>query len=142
MVKRLLLGVLISLTQASFTVVPAFSQSPGPVVGDDLNALVNGRSWAISYYGDPTTPAMRMVWDFRRNGSLCARPVGGKQGDKCMDEGKWSVKAEMVCWELTWMGRQGGYQSACFSVKQVTNDQFELTNLKPPETKFAVFKVL
>jgi hypothetical protein len=142
MMKRLFLNALNYLALASFTVAPAFSQSPVNVVGDDLTALANGRSWGISYYGDPTNPALTMVWDFRKNGSICARAPGGKKGDKCMDEGKWTVKGEILCWELTWMGEAGDFKANCFFVKKVGSDRFQLNKQKEPETKFAVFRVL
>jgi hypothetical protein len=130
------------LSLASLVIAPAFSQSATTIVGDDLSALVNGRSWGISYYGDPTNPALTMVWDFRTDGSVCARSPGGKKGDKCMDEGKWALKGEVLCWELTWMGQAGDFKSNCFSVKKIGNEQFQMNRQKEPDTKFAVFRVL
>jgi hypothetical protein len=142
MMKRLFLHALNCVSLAAFAIAPAFSQSATTITGEDLRALANGRSWGISYYGDPTNPALTMVWDFRKDGSVCARSPGGKKGDKCMDEGKWSVKGEMLCWELTWMGEAGGFKANCFSVKKIGNDQFQMNRQKEPDTKFAVFRVL
>lgn len=140
--NRLCLRVLSSLGLTIFAVAPAFSQAATKIGGDDLSALANGQSWGISYYGDPTNPAMTMVWDFRKNGSVCARPPGGKKGDKCMDEGKWNARSEAICWELTWMGEAGGFKSNCFTVKKISQDQYQMNRQKEPDTKFAVFRVL
>ena len=140
--KRLCSRVLGSLASAMFAVAPAFSQSTTKIAGDDLSALANGQSWGISYYGDPTNPAMTMVWDFRKNGSVCARPPGGKKGDTCIDEGKWNVRSDAICWELTWMGEAGGFKSNCFTVKKISQDQYQMDRQKEPDTKFAVFRVL
>jgi hypothetical protein len=140
--NRLLLLALKSLTVATCAVAPALSQTTTKVAEDDLSALANGRSWGISYYGNPTDPAMTMVWDFRKNGSVCARSPGGKKGDKCMDEGKWNVKGEALCWELTWMGEAGGFKANCFLVKKLGEDLFQLDRQNEPNTKFALFRVV
>ena len=75
---------------AAFTALNAvpLSAQPAAIVGDVLRTLVSGRSWALSTYGDPTNPATTMVWDFRSNGTVCARLGASKAGDKCADEGK------------------------------------------------------
>jgi hypothetical protein len=140
--NRFFLRAVNCLGLASLAITPVLSQSAANIVGDNLSALVNGRSWAISYYGDPTNPALTMVWDFRKDGSVCARSPGGKKGDKCMDEGKWAAKGEALCWDLTWMGEAGGFKSSCFSVKKISNDQFQMDRQKEPAMKFAVFRVL
>lgn len=130
------------LALAALAVAPALSQTSAKVVGDDLNALASGRSWGISYYGDPTNPALTMVWDFRSNGSVCARSPGGKKGDKCMDEGKWDVRGETICWELKWMGEAGGFKANCFFVEKISPDQFQMNKQKEPDTRFALFRLV
>jgi hypothetical protein len=131
-----------ALTLAACIVAPALAQTPAKITGNDLTALASGRSWGISYYGDPNDPAMTMVWDFRKDGSVCARSPGGKPGSKCMDEGKWNVRSDAVCWELTWMGEAGGFKSNCFLVKKLKEGLFQLDRQKDPDTKFAEFRVL
>lgn len=59
-----------------------------------------------------------------------------------MDEGKWNVKGEAVCWELTWMGEAGGFKASCFLVKKIDQDLFQLDSQKEPNKKFALFRVL
>ncbi len=131
-----------ALTLAACAIAPALAQTPAKIVGNDLSTLASGRSWGISYYGSPNDAATTMVWDFRKDGSVCARSAGGKPGSKCMDEGKWNVRSDAVCWELTWMGEAGGYKSSCFLVKQLSEGLFQLDRQKDPDAKFAVFRVL
>ena len=138
---RLCLLAVKVLGLAAFAVASAYSQTPVKIVGDDLSALAKGRSWGISYYGDPANPALTMVWDFRNNGSVCARSPGGRKGDKCMDEGKWEVRGEAICWELSWMGEAGGFKANCFSVRKIGQDLFQMHRQKD-DTKFAVFLVV
>ena len=143
MMIRLLLLAVQSLTLATFAVTPVSSQTTTTkIVGNDLSALASGRSWGISYYGDPSNPALTMVWDFRKDGSVCARAPNGKRGDKCMDEGKWNVKGEAVCWELTWMGEPAGFKANCFSVTRIDQELFQLDRQEGLHTKFALFRVL
>ena len=131
-----------SLGLLTFAIAPAFSQPATKIVGDDLSALAKGRSWGISYYGDPTNPAQTMLWDFRKDGSVCARSNGMKKDDKCMDEGKWEVRGEVICWELSWIGEAGNFKANCFSVKKISQDQFQMNYQKQPDTRFALFRIL
>jgi hypothetical protein len=126
----------------SLVFLPAYAQSPPNVEGDELKALVDGRTWAFSLYGDPNNAAQANVWDFRKNGSVCARMIGSKRTDKCADEGKWHIKDNMVCWELTWMGEAQGLKTACSAVHRAAKDRFELRKPKNPELAFAVVKLL
>jgi hypothetical protein len=142
MMKELRLNVVITLALASIINTPAFSQSPTSIVGEQLNALTSGRSWAISFYREPTNPALTAVWDFRKDGSVCARMLGSKGDAKCADEGKWTTKGEMLCWELTWLGESGGYKTACSSVSKAGADRFELRSQKMPEVVVAAFMVM
>jgi hypothetical protein len=139
--KGFVSNAITGITLTSFAVISAFPQAPGNIVGEELKTLVNGRTWAISY-SDPTNPAYTYVWDFRKNGSVCARLAGNTRSDKCADEGKWSIRDEMLCWELTWMGEALKLKTACSFVKKTGNDRFELRNEKTPELTFLMFKVL
>ena len=139
----LLLLTVRSLTVAVLIATPVFSQTTiTKIVGNDLSALASGRSWGISYYGNLSNPALTMVWDFRKDGSVCARAPSGKKGDKCMDEGKWNVKGEAICWELTWMGEPARFKANCFPVMRIDQELFQLDRLEGLHTKFAPFRVL
>lgn len=128
----------LSLTAA----LPAMSQATTNVVGDDLKALVSGRAWAFTTYGDLNLQTHINIWDFRKDGSVCARSVGAKRTDKCADEGKWFIREDMVCWDLTWMGEATKLKSACSSITKVGTDKFEMRSKSAPEMTFAAFKVI
>ena len=112
------------------------------VVGDELRTLVSGKSWALSTYGDPTNPATTMVWDFRSDGTVCARPGASKVGDKCADVGKWNLRDNLLCWDLTWFGASFGFKTACNSVKRSSPDRVQLHSEKAPELTFMVVRPL
>ncbi len=112
------------------------------VVSDELLALVSGRSWAMSTYGDPTNPATTMIWDFRSDGSVCARMGASKIGDKCADEGKWNLHNDRLCWDLTWFGGSFGFKTACCSVSRSGPDRLHLQSEKVPDLTFMVVRPL
>jgi hypothetical protein len=121
---------------------PALGQSAKALDAGQLKPLVSGRSWAISFYGNPSEPAVTATWDFRADGTLCGRPAGSKPRDKCADEGKWALKGALLCWDLTWLGGTYGFKSACTSVSQKAPGLLELRNESHPELTFAVAKPL
>jgi len=122
--------------------VPLLAQTATPIVGDELRSLVSGRSWALSTYGDPTNPATTMVWDFRKDGTVCARSGASKVGDKCADEGRWVLRGNLFCWDLTWLGGSVGFKSACCTVKRIGPDRVQLHSEKSPDLTFMVAKPL
>jgi hypothetical protein len=118
------------------------AQSPTVVSADALVELVRGRTIALSFYGDPTNPVMTSIWDFRANGSLCARIIGANRKDKCADEGTWKIDGAVLCWELPTLGRSLGINPACSTVLKVKADRFEFRNQKTPDLTFGTFMVL
>ena len=97
------------------------------VQGADLHTLVSGRSWGISFYGNPREPAVTGVWDFKRDGSVCARNAASKRGDKCADTGRWFIRADQhLCWDLTWMGEAYKIKSVCATVQKVEAATYSL----------------
>lgn len=90
-----------AIAAALVLVSPAMSQAPARIGGAALKPLALGKTWAISISGDPKNPAVTQVWDFRANGSVCARAVGQRGTEKCADEGGWSIRGDAICWELT-----------------------------------------
>jgi hypothetical protein len=131
-----------ALALAALGATPLRAQTATAIVGDELRSLVSGRSWALSTYGDPTNPATTMIWDFRKDGTVCARPGASKVGDKCADEGRWVLRGNLVCWDLTWFGASAGFKSACSSVKRTGPQRLQLHNEKSPDLTFMVVKPL
>jgi hypothetical protein len=120
---------------------PAFSQVPASISGAALKSLALGKTWAISLSGAPENPDLTQLWDFRVDGSVCARAVGQLITEKCADEGKWSISGDSICWELTWLGESSGYRSQCSLVMKLEGDRFELRNEKTPTIRHAVFRI-
>lgn len=95
------------------------------LTADQLKILVSGRTWAIAWGGDVTNPLTLTHWDFKADGSVCARYVGAKAKDKCADDGKWRLQGEVLCWELQRIGETYGYKSVCVRVRKVDEKRYE-----------------
>lgn len=141
MITQYMLGSLVALVLIA-SAAPAVSQPTSSVSGDDLMAMVSGRSWALSTYGDISNPATTMVWDFLKDGSVCARPGASKVGDKCFDKGRWAIRGNVLCWDLTWFGDSVGLKSTCSTVWKVGPERIELRSEKTPELTGIVAKPL
>jgi hypothetical protein len=126
----------------SLVATAAFSQAPASLSGSEISNLVSGRSLAISHYGDPTQSATTSIWDFRKDGSICARYVGAKRSERCAEEGKWTISNDMLCWDLPSIGKSLGTNPACSTASQAKPDRLELRNQKTPDLTFARVLVL
>lgn len=92
---------------------------------DQLKTLVAGKTWAMAFQGDLSDSATLTYWDFKADGSICARFAGSKPKDKCADDGTWQVKGNVLCWELQRIGETYGYKSACVRARKVDNKRYE-----------------
>ena len=101
------------------------AQPGSEVEADQLKALVAGRTWAMSFQGNLSNAATVSFWDFKADGSTCARFVGSKPKDKCADDGTWQVKGNVLCWELQRIGETYAYKSACVRVRKVDDKRYE-----------------
>ena len=133
---------MIALLLTASMVTPALPQSSQNIKGESLRDLVAGRSWAISFQGNTDNPRLTLIWDFRKDGSICARAAGQERGEKCADEGSWAVRGDMMCWELKWFGKSQGFKSACSLVNKVGAGRFELHDEKTPTIRFAALRPL
>lgn len=95
------------------------------LTADQLKNLVSGRTWAIAWQRDLTNPSTLTYWDFKADGSVCARFAGSKAKDKCADDGKWRLQGEALCWELQRIGETYGYKSVCVRVRKVDEKRYE-----------------
>ena len=97
---------------------------------DELRSLVKGRKWLIAMQGDLSHAGHATYWDFKVDGSVCARFGGAKPNDRCADEGRWKLDAQTLCWDLKVIGEQYGYKSACVRVKKLGATDYEAHNIK------------
>lgn len=133
--KRAAIGLLAA-------VLPMDSHLATSISGEELVALVSGRSWALSTYGNLDNPATTMVWDFRKDGSVCARAGASKVGDKCFDEGRWAVRDNLLCWDLRWFGESIGIKSKCSTVWKIGPERMELREENTPQLTGIAARVL
>lgn len=118
--------ILVVLESALFVASAAYAQAPpGYLAAEDVKRLVSGRTWVIAWQRDLANAATVTHWDFKADGTVCARFMGGKAKDKCADDGKWTLKAETLCWELQRMGETYGYKSACVRIRKLDDKRYE-----------------
>ena len=108
---------------------------PRLILADDLDPgqlkdLISGRTWVISFFGNLQDPSLLTYWDFKADGSMCARPVASKPSDKCADDGMWTLDERKLCWELKWLGQSYGYKSACVRVQKAGTTHYDAINEK------------
>jgi hypothetical protein len=101
------------------------AQAGSELDADQLKTLVTGRTSAMSFQGNLSNPATVSYWDFKADGSICARFVGSKPKDKCADDGTWQVKGNVLCWELQRIGETHAFKSTCVRVRKVDNKRYE-----------------
>jgi hypothetical protein len=124
MVLRMLIS---SIVQFTFLIpfAAAAQTAADHLTADQLKNLVSGRTWVIAWQRDLTNPLTVTHWDFKADGSVCARFVGGKAKDKCADDGKWRLQGEALCWELQRIGETYGYKSVCVRIRKVDEKRYE-----------------
>ena len=103
--------------------LPMFGALPAVAAdlpADAVGALVKGKTWT-------TTKVLNYVrtdtWEWRANGIVCLR-LDRREG-KCDDSGSWTIKGANVCYQLEWWQRSQDLSSACFSVSDLGNGQYE-----------------
>jgi hypothetical protein len=119
----------VDLFVLSFTALAtsvAFAQAPVDfLTADQVKQVVSGRTWVIGWQRDLTNAATVTHWDFKSDGTVCARFIGGKAKDRCADEGKWRLQGETLCWELQRIGETYGYKSACVRIRKFDAASYE-----------------
>jgi hypothetical protein len=121
--------------------IAAHAQASSEEDADQLKTLVVGRTWAMSFQGDLSKSPTVTYWDFKADGSICARFVGSKPSDKCADDGTWQLKGNVLCWELQRLGETNSYKSACVRARRVDNKRYDavpVKGLKVPVTFYPI----
>ncbi len=140
MISRNLILSIVQFTVLVSSAVAA-QTTEDQLTAEQLKSLVTGRTWAISLRGDLANPNSVTYWDFKVDGSICARFAGGKPKDKCADDGKWQLKGDVLCWELERIGDTYGYKSVCAGVRKVNEKRYELiAPIKVPPIAFYPYK--
>ena len=110
--------------------IAVHAQATSEQDADQLKTLVVGKTWAMSFQGDLSKSATVTYWDFKADGSICARFVGSKPEDTCADDGTWQLKGNVLCWELQRLGVTNSYKSACVRVRKVDDKRYDAFAVK------------
>jgi hypothetical protein len=124
MVLRLVISSIASISfLISFSA--AAQTTPDLLAAEQVRNLVNGKTWALSFQGNLANPATVAYWDFKSDGSVCARFANSKATDRCADDGKWRLQGDELCWDLQRIGETYGYKSVCVRVRKVDEKRYE-----------------
>ena len=124
-------GILLS-SFAQLALVVSFAAtaqtSASDLTAKELKTVVTGKTWAISFGGEPTVkdPGRTAYWDFKADGSVCGRLHGSKAKTKCADTGKWTLQGDLLCWDFTWMGESHDYKSLCGRARKADGKNYQL----------------
>ena len=109
---------------------------------DIIAGLVANQTWHLNWLSCMGSSDCSTYWDFADDGTLCARGIGATPSDQCADDGKWQIKENTLCWELTWLGGGDGYKSTCVLIKETGDEGFEATRARGLGLPFFAFKLV
>ena len=96
---------------------PLLSSAAEPMRADALKTMLSDKKWEMKWAACMGAPPCRAYWDWKADGSVCARVIDAKMDERCADDGRWRLKGNSLCWELTWYGTGGGFKKACVKVE-------------------------
>jgi hypothetical protein len=99
-----------------------------------LKVLTTGKSWTTSKTLNEDDVS---VWKWNADGAVCLW-IGSQDG-KCTDDGTWKIVDKRICYKFTWCLKSSGLNSACFSVVNLGNGNYEAK--LPLGTRFLAFRV-
>jgi hypothetical protein len=100
---------------------------PAKLGAEQIRSLVSAQTLVLRFPGvPPSDPQFHSHWDFRADGSLCARLIGSKAGTDCADLGVWKIQDDRLCWTLQRIGTSSGINAVCGAVRQNTDGLYEL----------------
>jgi hypothetical protein len=117
--------------------------SPSDMKDDQIRALVSEKLIVLRFFGQaPTDPNFFTYWNFRTDGSLCARLIGSGPKTECAEVGKWRAENNTLCWQLATIGTTTGISSTCGWVRKGAGDFYEIvdTTGKLGTTLFSIGK--
>ena len=68
-------------------------------------------------------------WDWKQDGSICARMSGNDRHEKCADDGRWRLQGKNLCWKLEWLGGDLGYKKACVTFEETEAERYEASRV-------------
>ncbi len=101
-------------------VLGPFSAVAADLAPNAVAALVKGRTWATTRV---LNYARTDTWEWRADGTVCLRL--DRTDGKCDDSGSWTIDGPKVCYKLEWWQKSQDLSSACFSVADLGDGQYE-----------------
>jgi len=123
-------GILLAL------VLPMTTSASDRLSATEVESLLNDKTWEMHFI---MSQKRATYWDWRRDGTLCARVLGAPQADKCADEGRWRIEDNAICWKLTWFGGDTGLKAQCIHVRRGENGRFDAVRVTAKGAKYFEF---
>lgn len=124
-----------------FGAVPLLSPAAEPVDSKALRTMLSDKKWEMKWAACMGAPPCRAYWDWMANGTVCARAIDAKIDERCADEGRWQLKGNSLCWELTWYGTGAGFKKSCVTVEPSGAGQYTAIRVGGFGTPFFRFVV-
>ena len=131
LIVALIFGASLSMASATETLDAAAVQD-----------LVSSKTWKITIGLDRT-----MFWDWKSDGSVCARTFGAARTEDCADEGEWNLRKNVLCWKLSWLflrrnilGDRCAYIRGANNEYEVLREEPDGTPASQPFFKFSIVK--
>jgi len=125
----------------AYAVFPLMTSAAEAVGAGSLKKMLNDKKWEMKWAACMGAPPCRAYWDWKADGSVCARSIDAKMDERCADEGRWQLKGDSLCWELEWMGSGSGTKKACVTVEPSGSGQYTAIRVGGFGTPFFRFSV-
>ena len=125
----------------AFAVSPLTASTTEPLKASALEKMLKDKKWEMKWAACMGAPPCRAYWDWMANGTVCARAVDAKRDERCADEGRWHLKGNNLCWELTWFGTGAGFKKSCVTVEPSGAGQYTAIRVGGFGTPFFRFSV-
>ena len=103
--------------------------SPSDLKDDQIRTLVSGKRLELRFAGAPPSDSKFFShWDFRADGSLCARLIGSSPKTDCADVGQWRAENNALCWTLTRIVTSSGINATCGWVRKGEGALYEIVD--------------
>ncbi len=138
--RRRLLSVLAGVLTAGAVCQPTSASTLDDKI---ITQLLQDKTWHINWAACMGGfDGCRTFWNWKKDGSVCARAIGANRDDKCADDGKWRIENGNLCWNLTWFGGGEGYKSVCIEIEKSSTGLYETKRVGGIGIKFFEFSVV
>lgn len=94
----------------SATCLPSSAIAAATLDAKAAKDLISDRTWQQKKFDSPGYN----YWSWKSDGAICLRL--NENTGKCSDTGRWKLEGDRMCYEVTWLFKSGGGNSACFRI--------------------------